>query len=148
MDLCGSKRVEMIGVDDKRQITAVFCGSLMGDVLPVQLIYKGKTSRCHPKYTFQPGWHITHSQKHWSTEETMIQYVDLVILPYVERVKKAEECENAPALVIIDNFKGQITAKVNTLLEDNNIHVCLHHQTLLTPYNQWTSPLISQQKNI
>ena len=43
----------------------------------------------------------------------------------MERVREAEECENAPALVIIDNFKGQITAKVNTLLEDNNIHVCL-----------------------
>ena len=81
MDLRGSKRVEMIGVDDKRQITAVFCGSLIGDFLPVQLIYKGKISRCHPKYTFPPGWHITHSPKHWSTEETMIQYVDLVILP-------------------------------------------------------------------
>ena len=51
--------------------------------------------------------------------------VDLVIFPYVERVREAEECENAPALVIIDNFKGQITAEVNTLLEDNNIHVCL-----------------------
>ena len=29
------KRVEMIGVNDKRQITAVFCGTLAGDFLPV-----------------------------------------------------------------------------------------------------------------
>ena len=61
----GEKRVEMIGVNDKRQITAVFCGTVLGDFLPVQLIYKGKTSRCHPQFEFPPGWHITHSPKHW-----------------------------------------------------------------------------------
>ena len=43
------ERVEMIGVNDERQITAVFCGTLAGDFLPVQLVYKGKTSRCHPQ---------------------------------------------------------------------------------------------------
>ena len=34
----GAKRVEVQGVDDKRQITAVFGVSLTGDFLPVQLI--------------------------------------------------------------------------------------------------------------
>lgn len=29
------------------------------------------------------------------------------------------------ALLIMDNFKGQLTASVNALLEANNIHVCL-----------------------
>ena len=38
MDKSGSKRVEIIGVNDKRQITAVFCGTLLGGFLPVQLI--------------------------------------------------------------------------------------------------------------
>lgn len=122
MDQRGSKRVELIGVDDKRQITAVFCGTLTGDFLPVQLIYKGKTPRCHPKFKFPPGWHITHSPNHWSTEETMVQYLEHIILPYVARMRESEE---EPALVIMDNFKGQITAKINSILEDNNIHVCL-----------------------
>ena len=54
MALRGSGRVEMTGDTDKRQITAVFCGSLVGDFLPVQLIYKGKTQRCHPLYDFPP----------------------------------------------------------------------------------------------
>ena len=63
MDRSGSKRVEIVGVDDKRQITAVLCGSLMRDFLPVQLIYKGKTPRCHPRYQFPRDWHITHSPK-------------------------------------------------------------------------------------
>ena len=45
MDREGSRRVEIKGVNDKRQITAVFCGSATGDFLPIQLIYKGKTAR-------------------------------------------------------------------------------------------------------
>ena len=64
MEQQGTKRVEVIGVNDKRQITAVLCGSLSGDFLPVQLIYKGKTSRCHPHFAFPAGWHITHSPNH------------------------------------------------------------------------------------
>ena len=38
MDLKGSKRVEIVGIDDERQFTAVFCGSLDGDILPLQVI--------------------------------------------------------------------------------------------------------------
>ena len=35
----GSKRVEIDGKDDKRQITAVFGCSMAGDFLPPQLVY-------------------------------------------------------------------------------------------------------------
>ena len=52
MDKRGVKRVEMIGTSDKRQITAVFCGTMTGDFLTVQVIYKGKTPRCHPCFAF------------------------------------------------------------------------------------------------
>ena len=43
MNEVGARRVELIGLSEKRKITAVFCGSLVGRFLPVQLIYKGKT---------------------------------------------------------------------------------------------------------
>ena len=43
MEQKGTKRVEMVAVDDKRQLTGVFGCSLSGDFLPVQLIYGGKT---------------------------------------------------------------------------------------------------------
>ena len=64
-ELACSKRVEISGVDNKHQITAIFCGSLTGDFLPLQLIYKDKTARCHPKFDFPVDWHVTHSPKHW-----------------------------------------------------------------------------------
>ena len=52
MEKEGSKRVEIIGIDDKRQITAVFAGSLTGDFLPPQLVYKGKPPSAFPPSHF------------------------------------------------------------------------------------------------
>lgn len=124
MEKRGEKRVEMVGVNDKRQITAVFCGSMVGDFLPVQLIYKGKTPRCHPRFAFPEGWHVTHSPNHWSTEATMLQYIEHIIVPYVEKIREDVGSDKA-ALVIMDNFKGQVTPAVNAVLEDNNILVTL-----------------------
>ena len=54
----------------------------------------------------------------------MIQYIDEIILPYVERQRDTFD-DTTAALVIMDNFKGQITDSVNSLLEDNNIQVAL-----------------------
>ena len=44
----GSKRIAIAGTDDKRQITAVFAGSMAGDFLYPQIIYEGKISMCLP----------------------------------------------------------------------------------------------------
>ena len=54
----------------------------------------------------------------------MIQYVENIIIPYIKSAR-ASFSDDTPALVIMDNFKGQITSAVAELLESNNIHVCL-----------------------
>ena len=118
----GTKRVEIVGLKDKHQITAVFCGTILGDFLPLQLIYKGTTSRCHPCFKLPAGWNVTHSKNHWSTEKTMIEYINNIIVPYIDANRNDD---NTAALVIMDNFKGQVTPSVLSLLEDNNILVCL-----------------------
>jgi len=61
MEKEGAKRAEMMEIDDKRQMTAVFGAFLSGDVLPTQLVYEGKTKRCLPNYNFPSTWNITHS---------------------------------------------------------------------------------------
>ena len=95
--------MEMAGVGDKRQITAVFLQHHTRRFPPcVQLIYQGKSQRCHPRHQFPSRWDITH----------------------VENVRHLLG-DRKPAIVIIDNFKAQITAPVNALLEEHNIHVCL-----------------------
>ena len=58
MEKQGEKRVEIIGKDDKRQITAVLAGTLSGEFLPVQLVYQGKTERCLPTFKFPNDWDI------------------------------------------------------------------------------------------
>ena len=57
-------------------------------------------------------------------EETMLKYIECIILPYVERVRN-DMGENKAARVIMDNFKGQVTASVSSVLEENNILVTL-----------------------
>ena len=54
MEKKGSKRVEIVGISDKRQITAIFCGNF----LPLQVIYQGKTTASLPHYKFPDDWHV------------------------------------------------------------------------------------------
>ena len=61
MDKEGSKRVEVVDIDDKHQIAATFAASLSRHFLPVQLVYEGKTTKCHPAVEFSEGWHVTHT---------------------------------------------------------------------------------------
>ena len=42
MEKEGKKRVEILGIDDKRQITGVFAATKDGNFLPIQVIYKRK----------------------------------------------------------------------------------------------------------
>ena len=61
MDKKGKKQ---IAIEGHREITVVMCGSLVGELLPLQLIYGGKTNRCHPAYQFPGDSLICHSQNH------------------------------------------------------------------------------------
>ena len=126
MDKKGRKRVPIAGHNDKRQITAVMCGALTGEMLPIQLVYKGTTKRCHPPYNFPGDWLISHSPNHWSNEGTMVEYINEVIVPYVDRKRDDLDlsCDH-PAVAIFDHFKGQLTVRVTQVLEENNIHSVL-----------------------
>ena len=93
-----------------------------GEYLPPQLIYKGKTPRCHPQVSFPEKWDIWHSENHWSNETTTKRYIENILLPFVS--KKREELKlskSHPALVIFDCFRGQTTDGIKKLLAKNNI---------------------------
>ena len=101
MEVEGIKRVDLGRKDDRRQITACFAGTMTGDFLPTQLVYEGKTSRCLPKLNFPNDWNVTYSSTHWSNEDTMQDYIDEIILPYI--MQKREELKLAldhPALLL------------------------------------------------
>ena len=103
----GVHSVPIANVDHKRQITASFCVNIVGDFLPVQLIYRGITDKCHPKVKFPESFHITHSQNHWSNEDIVIEYLKKIIFPYIRSTGQALKLpENQKALLIFSVFKG------------------------------------------
>ena len=53
----------------------------------------------------------------------MLEYIDDIVIPYVEKTRELIG-ESSPALVIIDNFKGQVTETILGRLEEYNIHTC------------------------
>ena len=102
------------------------CGGLVGELLPFQLVYAGKTDRCHPAYKFPSDWQITHTENHWSNEKTMLQYIRGVIVPFVHRKREDLSLDDDhAALAIFDHFKGQLTDNITQELEANNIHSVL-----------------------
>jgi len=82
-----SSSVAVIGAEDKRQITACLASALSGELLPLQLIFQGKTERSLPERTaasVASRCHLTFSENHWSSQTTMRQYISEVIMPYAE----------------------------------------------------------------
>ena len=113
----GSTTVPIKWVDDKRQITATSGCSAVGDFLPLQLIYAGKTRRCLPKFD-------------WPNEEKCKSYFDKVIFPHFEKTK--EELgypEEQYGLLIMDTFSGQDNDRIIKPCEDN------HVVTQIVPHN-------------
>ena len=120
---------------DKRQITAVLGVTLTGEYLPPQLIYQGKTLRCHPKVSFPQEWDIWHSDNHWSTEDTMTRYIEEIVVPYLLQNREALKlAKTHPAVAIFYCFKGQTTPGILTLLERHNI-IPIHILANCTNYN-------------
>ena len=60
----GETSVPLIGKGKKKQITGTFTVTKTGEFLPMQIIYEGKTVRCHPQgIKFPEGFNITHTPK-------------------------------------------------------------------------------------
>jgi hypothetical protein len=103
-DKKGSTAVAVVGAEDKRQITGCIASSLRGDMLPLQLIFAGTTQRCHPAATAASNAanvHITHSPNHWSSLETMQEWVTQVLLPYAERQIAAFKLRSDSHIVLL-----------------------------------------------
>ena len=118
----GKKWVELLALDDKRQITAVMCGSLSGNLLPFKLV---KQLLAYLKLNFlKTGMsHLPRTigqmkKRRWSI------IIQLVLMPYIrDKRKELSLPDNFPALVLFDAFKGQTTLASYQLLENNGVCV-------------------------
>ncbi|KAJ8303802.1 hypothetical protein KUTeg_018725 [Tegillarca granosa] len=85
MEVEGSKKIPIVGLDDKRQITAVNTeGTMTGKFLAPQVIYQGFTSTCHPNYEFPSAWNVTHSPNHLANTETQTLYTEKILVPHMK----------------------------------------------------------------
>ena len=80
------------------------------------------TTKCFPPVTFPEKWHITATHNHWCNEDTMEQYITRIISPYL---KEKKDSLGLPAsqssLVIFDEFTGQVTDNILSLLHTSNV---------------------------
>ena len=96
-------------------ISATFAASLDGNILPMQILYQGKTDRSHPKYEFPDGFDIFHRPNHWANEQTCLRFFEKIIFPYVKKVREEIRAPSQKALVLMDNFSGQTTCTTSLL---------------------------------
>ena len=124
LEVCGEKHVPVTANDDKRQITAAVGCPVSGKLLPPQLLYEGKTDRCHPSISFSTDWDFFHTEINWSNSASVIRYIDNVFRPHFDKQK---ELLNLPgeqkSLLIFNVFRAHRTDDVLSHLEGNNILV-------------------------
>jgi len=108
----GSKQVEVLGKDERRGFTLMVGVSLSGEVLPFQAIFAGKTSGSLPspkaagyskaieelKFHFE----VSRQNNHWSTIETMKNYVTNTLAPYFESHRQKLHLPNQICIWQID----------------------------------------------
>jgi hypothetical protein len=105
------KQVPMVGKEEKRQITAVVASTLGGDLLPMQLIFKGQ-DKDRTKQKAVPalneltvrrtaGWHLTQTYNHWSSLQSMKDYITRIIRPWVNGKGRELKFKESPHCVLI-----------------------------------------------
>uniref|UniRef100_A0A1X7V0U1 DDE-1 domain-containing protein n=1 Tax=Amphimedon queenslandica TaxID=400682 RepID=A0A1X7V0U1_AMPQE len=138
MEKKGTKRIEVAGIDDKRQITAVFGCTLSGNFLPIQLIYQGKTTKCLPNnIDFPRDWQISFTDNHWSNEKTMIKYVKEIIIPYISEARlQLKLHSNHPALVFL---RANVLSLYSNFCATTIFTMSWSHQIQPINYSHWIS---------
>jgi len=168
----GSKDVKVIGGEDKRQITACIGSSLNGDLLPMQLIFTGTTSKCLPAATpssQSARVHLTHTDNHWSSQETMQQWVREVLQPYIERQRVEFNLAHSPHVVLVlDVWSVHKSKEFITFLSENfpRVHLVFvpanctsrlqvadvvlqrpFKHGIKKEFNEWAAQIITEQIN-
>lgn len=75
-----------IVADEKTSLTGLFTIAADGALLPGFFVLPGKTSRVETNFKPEPvegiAYHTTHTESGWSTAESMVDYIDKVLVPY------------------------------------------------------------------
>ena len=124
MEERGSNQVPITGVKDKCQITGVTGVSLTGNLLPLQLIYQGKTAACHPTFNSPKEQIVTQSVNHWTTVDTMLTYAKDVLWPYFDDQRdKLDLPLRQRDRVILYVYKVHQTREVKSAIKNQDVEL-------------------------
>ena len=93
---------------------------MAGSFLPTQLYYQGKTPRCQPEFNFPKKFHVTQTTNHWADENTSIDMLQKILIPYAEAKRKELGVSDKPWPLICDVFKGQWTDALKDVVKESN----------------------------
>ena len=119
----GAGQVAIVGAEEKRQITAVLGSTLQGEMLPLQLIFEGKTERSRAQHiteTRDACFHLTNSENHWSTLQTMQEYVENVLEPW--RRKQGADSE---MILLLDAWSVHRSKEFRNWMSSNHAKIHL-----------------------
>ena len=135
----GLRQVDVIGKEDKREMTVLF-SCTMSDFCSLHTwrIYCGKTNRCHPNITSPLGWDVHHSENHWSTEATMLHFIDCVLVPYAQSTKQTLGLEKDNfTLALFDVFAAHKCESVLQALEKITSNAAFYHLVAPQSLSHW-----------
>ena len=116
----GSKHVPLTGSNDRRAITLTLIETLSGDILPFQVIFKGKTERYLSKDKYPDGFLLSYNEKHCSNETETLRLLEKLFNPYIEK-SKVEKNLPQHSLIIWDAFKAESADAVKKKINDLNV---------------------------
>ena len=78
----GARKVCLSGIGkDKAQITVTLFVTEVGNVLPYQMIFEGKTKKVHPTHSMPDGCFWDHTTSHWESVESYSEVMKIIIIP-------------------------------------------------------------------
>ena len=94
---------------------------MSGEFLPMQLIYQGNSKQFLSRFNFSKEFHVIQTPNHWEKEETSIELLRKIIIPFVqEKHKTLSMPEDQTWLLITDVFKSQWTKGVQDIISKSN----------------------------
>lgn len=119
----GAKRVRVHGIgSDKAQITTTIFVTEEGKVLPFQMIFTGKTDRCHPSHVKPDGCIWAHTQSHWQSVSTYCDVIKEIVIPYKnDTIRRLNLPINQVTILKHDLHFTHKDEAVLALMRNNNI---------------------------
>ncbi|KAJ3514067.1 hypothetical protein NLJ89_g2589 [Agrocybe chaxingu] len=136
----GASQVDAVGKDEKRAYTVLVASTPTGDILPFQQVWAGKTNASLPRQNSpgmaeakEFGFHFavaasqSNPRSHFSTLKTMIEWIEKVMIPWVQHVIEVDGLnEDQKAVLYIDCYPVHAGEPFKTYVytKQPNIIIC------------------------